>query len=119
MKRFGQKSRAITGLANILERVRIPASPPVSYPVLLIVFTPETPSTQCLQNPVRRGRRTSFAPSLQGANRGVNRCGTQVHVTLRGRQIHMAGELLNGSRPYPAHRQVRAERGTKGVTPWC
>jgi hypothetical protein len=30
MKRFGQKSRAITGLANILERVRIPASPPVS-----------------------------------------------------------------------------------------
>jgi hypothetical protein len=33
-----------------------------------------------------------------------------VHVTLRGREIGVPGELLDGARRRPLHRQVRTER---------
>ena len=36
----------------------------------------------------------------------IDRRGTEVHVPLRRGEIHLTGELLNGSRRCAAHREV-------------
>jgi hypothetical protein len=43
---------------------------------------------------------------LEQLNRTVERCGTQIHVPLRRREILMPGQFLNRPRWRTAHRQV-------------
>ena len=48
--------------------------------------------------------------SIKQPDRVFRCCGTQVHLALRGREIRVPGELLDGTRGRPLHRQMRAER---------
>jgi hypothetical protein len=47
---------------------------------------------------------------IEQPNCTFNSCWAQVHVPLRRREIHVAGEILNRSRRRTAHREVRTER---------
>ena len=48
--------------------------------------------------------------SIQEPDRAVDRCGTQVHVPLRRRQILMPGKFLNRPRRGASHGEMRTER---------
>jgi hypothetical protein len=47
---------------------------------------------------------------IEEPDRPLDRRGTEVHVPLRRGEIHVTGELLNGSRRRAARREVRTER---------
>ena len=56
-------------------------------------------------------------PCVQQPNRILRRGRTQVHVALRGREIRVPRELLDGARRRASHRQVRTERVPQDVGP--
>ena len=58
---------------------------------------------------------SAFRRTVEQPNRGVERCRTQVHASLRRLEVLMPGEFLNGPSRRATHRQMRTERVTEDV----
>ena len=54
---------------------------------------------------------------IQEPDRTLDRCRAEVHVALRGREILVPGQFLDGPRRGAPHRQVRAERVPEHMDP--
>ena len=52
---------------------------------------------------------------IKQLNRGVERCGAEMHVPLRHAELAVSGELLDGPCRRATHRQVRTECVAKDV----
>jgi len=61
---------------------------------------------------------SGFSRTVEQSDRRIERCGTQVHVPLRRREILMTGELLDCPRRRATHRQMRTERVPQDVNAW-
>jgi hypothetical protein len=60
-------------------------------------------------------RSVDMSRRIKQLNRGVERCGTQMHVSLRHAELAVSSKFLDGPCRRATHRQVRAERVTKDV----